>query len=383
MFRIEKIGKKLWRNKGIYLIMVVEFTLGITFFSYSLNHIFSYMDNIKELGQELSDTTVSLEVLSKQEKADEDAQPFVYSDYAAIEDQAAGLEVFLCVPEMLLKDGEMKEIPFVYTNLLEGSKKFCLGTKISEKMKGEYQIYNGEEDTFSKHRIWYYGKKYERTDMPESLKDKIIIRNMSEGRIYAEQCVFFPIKDWGNEQIVMPAQVLIRYQAGDPSASGSTNQEIAKVLSKAHPEYIYQESNYMDDYEQYNESTMEYAKYMMVLSVIGIWIMVFGYMGLTKQFYIRRQKEFAVCLAVGATVRELFYEIVLENILVLACGIIVGNIGAWYLSDFQRGGILIVSCHMETVIISIVLALLIIAGINMPLYRKIYGMDPQELLRSI
>ena len=85
----------------------------------------------------------------------------------------------------------------------------------------------------------------------------------------------------------------------------------------------------MDDYEQYNESTMEYAKYMMVLSVIGIWIMVFGYMGLTKQFYIRRQKEFAVCLAVGATVRELFYEIVLENILVLACGIIVGNIGAW------------------------------------------------------
>ena len=383
MFRTEKVWKKIWKNKGIYLIMVVEFSLGIAFLAYAFNHIFSYMDNIKELRQEMSDMTVSVEVSQEQEEESEYSQPFDYSDCAAIEDRADGLEVFLCVPNLLLKGGEFEEVYFVFTNLMQERGKFCAGTKIRESMSGEFQVYDGEDGVFSPDRIRYYGEEYKRADMPDSLNGKIIIRNMSEGRLYADRCIFFSLQDWNERQQVAPAQVLIQYEVQDTAVMDETNQEILGMLSKAHPEYTYRVSNYLDDYEQNNESTMEYAKYMMVLSVIGIWIMVFGYMGLTRQFYVKRQKEFAVCLAVGATARELCREMVLEEIVVLACGVIGGNVGAWYLSGFRKDEILNVGFHAETVIISIVLVLVIIAGINLPVYRRIQRLKPQELLRSL
>lgn len=383
MFLFEKVWKKLWRNKGIYCVMIAELAVGSAFLGYSLCQSFSYLKSKEELKQEMSETTMSLEVSLKQEEEGDATAPFIYTDYDFIKDKVSNPEVYLCCSELVAVGEEVKEIPFIYTNLIQEQEEACIGEVVQKEFAGEYAIFDGENGYIHKDKIEYRGKEYKKAAIPKELQGKVIARNMAEDRIYENQSIFLSLKEWEKEWSLAPPQVIIRYDIEDLKLADHINQEIISILSKRHPEYLYTVSNYLGNYEQANESGMEYAKYMATLAIIGIWIMFFGCLGITKQFYAKRQKEYAICLAIGATTRDLFLEMAAENIVVIFCGIFLGNIGTWSMLRFQSEENFLITYQSETAIISILLIILLVMAINYPVYHKIRKLHPQEIIRSL
>lgn len=370
MFLMEKVWKKLWKNKGIYCVMIAELAVGSAFLGYSLCQSFSYLKSKEELKREISETMMSLEVSLKQDEEALNA-PFTYMDCHFIEDKVSNLEIYLCCFELVADGEEMKEIPFIYTNLIQEQKEICIGKAVQKEFTGEYKIFDGENGYLQKNKMKYRGKEYEKADIPKELQRKVIVRNMAESRLYESQSIFFPLKDWEEERFLPPAQAVIRYEIKDLESADKINQEIIDTLSKRHPKYFYRVSNYLKNYEQANESSMEYAKYMAALAIIGIWIMFFGYLGITKQFYVKRQKEYAICFAIGATVKELFTEMTVENMVVIFSGILLGNIGTCVMLRFQSAENFFITYQAETAMISVLLVILLVIAINFPIYHKI------------
>lgn len=128
---------------------------------------------------------------------------------------------------------------------------------------------------------------------------------------------------------------------------------------------------------------MEFVKYIAVLACIAMWILAFGYMGITKQLFIKRQREFAVCLAAGATKRIIFLEMLIENAAILTVSTAVGNLMGIYMLDLQKNNIFTAQYHCETLLISVLLAIILLLCINLPILKKVQSLQPQVILTDL
>ena len=385
MFLIEKVLKRLWKNRLIYLILVVELAIGTMFLGYSFQYSFSYLQDKKELEKSMSSETITIEIIEKSEQ-EEESSSFEYADYERIKDKVRNLEVYLCTHGLVDVQGEMKEIPFVFTNLMKDAKSFSVGEELSNDIAQKAQIYGDTENGWIEEKqMLYDGEEYRRVELPEALKAKVIARNVFEDNIYAEKSIFLPLKDLKAEQIVPSGQTIVRYEPKDMEHREKANQEVVEILSENHPEYSYGIQNYINNFEQVNERSLEYVKYMTALSLLGIWIMIFGYLGITKQLYVKRQKEYAICLSVGATVKNLICEMILENIVVLTAGVALGNIGIMYLLQYRKSEemILDVTYQFETLLASVLLICLMGVIVNYSGYKKMRKLVPQEMIRNM
>ena len=333
----------------------------------------------------MSDETITIEIIEKSEQEEKSAS-FEYADYERIKDKVRNLEVYLCTHGLVDVQGEMKEIPFVFTNLMKDAKSFSVGEEVSNDIAQKAQIYGDTENGWIEEKqMLYDGEEYRRVELPEALKAKVIARNVFEDNIYAEKSVFLPLKDLKAEQIVPSGQTIVRYEPKDMGHREKANQEVVEILSENHPEYSYGIQNYINNFEQVNERSLEYVKYMTALSLLGIWIMIFGYLGITKQLYVKRQKEYAISLSVGATVKNLICEMILENIVVLTAGVALGNIGIMYLLQYRKSEemILDVTYQFETLLASVLLICLMGVIVNYSGYKKMRKLVPQEMIRNM
>lgn len=384
MFAAEKIIKKLRRNMAVYIIVVLELAFGTAFLTYALNQFFSYTDNKQELEQVFSEDEMSLEISVRDEnEAEFTSSPFDASDYIALEKVTDGVSAYLCMPELLEMDGKTEEAVFVYTNMVKDAGHAYPGEDIRKRIGSGAAVLDGMNGSYTKERITYYGKEYKCDPMPENISGTIIARNMFEKRLYAKECIFLPLKDCQDMICAAPAQTIVHYSIKDMEQAAVINEKIIDHLSARHPEYVYKISNYIDDYEQNNESTMEFVKYIAVLACIAVWILTFGYMGITKQLFIKRQREFAVCLAAGATKRIIFLEMLIENAAILTVSTAAGNMTGIYMLGLQKNNIFTAQYHYETLLISVLLAIVLLLCINLPILKKIQSLQPQEILTDL
>ncbi|MCB6202216.1 ABC transporter permease [Extibacter muris] len=383
MFVAEKIIKKLRRNMAVYLVVVLELAFGTAFLTYAMNQFFSYRDNKQELEQVFPDEAVSLEISVREGKeAELISAPFDDSDYTVLKELTDGVTAYLCMPELLEMDGKVEEVIFVYTNIVEETGHAYCGENIRKQIRSGTVILDGMNGSYSKERIIYYGKEYKCEPMPEHIRDTIIARNMFEKRLYAGDCIFLPLKDC-QDKISAPAQTIVQYRIEDIKKAAAINEKIVHYLTERHPQYVYKVSNNIDDYEQNNESTMEFVKYIAVLAIIAMWILAFGYMGITKQLFIKRQREFAVCLAAGATKRIIFLEMLIENAAILTVSTAAGNLMGIYMLDLQKNNIFTAQYHCETLLISVLLAIILLLCINLPILKKVQSLQPQVILTDL
>ena len=384
MFVAEKIIKKLRRNMAVYLVVVLELAFGTAFLTYAMNQFFSYRDNKQELEQVFPDKTVSLEISVREgNEVELISAPFDGSDYMVLKEVTDGVSAYLCMPELLEMDGKVEEVIFVYTNIVEETGHAYCGENIRKRIRSGTVVLDGMNGSYSKERIVYYGKEYKCELMPEHIRDTIIARNMFEKRLYAGDCIFLPLKDCQDKISAAPAQTIVQYRIEDIKKAAAINEKIVDYLTERHPQYAYKISNYIDDYEQNNESTMEFVKYIAVLACIAMWILAFGYMGITKQLFIKRQREFAVCLAAGATKRIIFFEMLIENAAILTVSTAAGNLMGIYMLDLQKNNIFTAQYHCETLLISVLLAIILLLCINLPILKKVQSLQPQVILTDL
>ena len=73
----------------------------------------------------------------------------------------------------------------------------------------------------------------------------------------------------------------------------------------------------------------------------------------------------------------------IENAAILTVSTAAGNMTGIYMLGLQKNNIFTAQYHYETLLISVLLAIVLLLCINLPILKKIQSLQPQEILTDL
>lgn len=168
----------------------------------------------------------------------------------------------------------------------------------------------------------------------------------------------------------------------DASINGKILPDILNYLQNVHKQQ-YTFANSIQLYINQTQSLLELCKIVNLLTVVCIIIVMIGITGLMLLMVSKRKKEIALSIAIGATLKQLYFETIFEIIIIIGIGGIIGIIVSNFLLfkiNFKQFPI-VVNYYIPILIFITLLFCGILASL-FPVY-KIKKIAPDQTLKSI
>jgi putative ABC transport system permease protein len=174
--------------------------------------------------------------------------------------------------------------------------------------------------------------------------------------------------------------LLVRTSVAPDTLAASIRREVA-ALDKDIPVYGVQTLTTFVD--QTTETPRLSVELLAAFGVLALVLAVLGIYGVLSYLVSTRMREIGIRLALGATAGDVLRLVVGQGMAMAACGIAVGLLGAWLLTESLRKLLFEVSPHDATTYGGIVVILLTAALVASYLPgRRATRVDPATTLRS-
>ena len=320
---VRKAIRMLYWNRWISLLMVGEMALGMSVFVYSANLSASLKAEERRLGGQEMDMALEISVKNNREVQEE--------------------------PSLTLRDyGELQEITGGKTFLLVDIPQFFMDAEASYEFSlvlVDYEILGLEEGCS------YWGAETEEAlavgmnpvpglqvcRMPKQFPKEYL------GKSYWGNCVVAPIaymEEMAGE--IAPGFIHAVWDSAEFPDASRVSGQVEEYLQKEHgDQYVYRV--YLPEAELRNNSEKVKVS-IRVLSHAGILILAVFFVGILSIFQLlfeRRKSGYGVCLACGASHKQILAEIFTEIALMNLAGTALGVAAGWIATYGLDAGIMI------------------------------------------
>jgi ABC-type lipoprotein release transport system permease subunit len=176
--------------------------------------------------------------------------------------------------------------------------------------------------------------------------------------------------------------LIVSIKFKDTSVYGKILSNILNYLEKEHKQQ-YTFGNSILFYMSQTQSLLELCKLINLLTVVCIVIVMIGITGLMLLMISKRRKEIALSIAIGATLKQLYFETIFEIILIIGIGGIFGiALSNFLLLKIKFNQFPIVVNYYTPILIFVALLFCGILASLFPIY-KIKKIAPDQTLKSI
>jgi ABC-type lipoprotein release transport system permease subunit len=124
----------------------------------------------------------------------------------------------------------------------------------------------------------------------------------------------------GNSTIETDPSILFKYNEGTWK---TCKEKIAKIFREEYPDIPFMLSNTEDEYDQFLKSENTLLKLLMLISLVCVFICVFGFVSMVSLTCEERRKEIAIRKVSGATVKDILDIFFKEYLTLLAIGALI------------------------------------------------------------
>ena len=351
---VRKAIRMLYWNRWISLLMVGEMALCMSVLVYSVNLSASLKaEEMRVVGQEMD---MALEILEKNNREVRDEPSLTLRDYKELQEITGG-KTFLLV-----------EIPQFFVDA-ETFYEFSL-------VLADYEILGLEE-----------GCSYWGAETEEALAagmnpvPGLLVRQMPKqffeeylGMSYWENCVVAPIaymEEMAGE--IAPGFIYAVWDSAEFPDADRVSGQVEEYLRKEHGEqYVYRV--YLPEAELRNNSEKVKVS-IRVLSHGGILILAVFFVGILSIFQLlfeRRKRGYGICLACGASHKQILAEIFTEAALMNLAGTAIGVLAGWIATYGLDVGIMIGGIKVQGSFAAAGIALAACAGVTAVVVLVVY-----------
>lgn len=366
-----KVFKMLKWNKWISAILIIELIVGMSVFTYALNLSFSLKK--REAENKKLKYDVTLQAMTKDGVAARN-NIFEAEDYNQIQkfaDEKAF--VYIAIPQIIPYENEIIE----YTVLL-------MDYKIMDLQDGYF--YYGRTTYNQVDNINFSFPMLEKHRISDSLDVKQL-RTEDQIIKYADSVIvpmnYMDEADFENE--ITSGALHIELNSREYNEISQVSEDIVSYMSQKYgDEHSFAMSSPQIDLQN-NARGVKIS--IETLNKAGTLIMLIFFVGVVSIFQLlmtQREKGYGVCVACGATAKQISLEMGVEILFLCMVGSVAGCILGFIATYYLDMGIMIsvvkVTGHIETVVCCILLGLCIAFFASLPLAIKICKKETHLLL---
>lgn len=358
-----KAIKMLKWNKWVSAILIIELIVGMGVFTYALNLSFSLRKREAEYKKEKND--IVLQAMAK-DISTRGTNIFDVEDYNRIQKIADNKAfIYIAIPQIIIDDSEIVE----YTLLLMDYNKM----KLQEGF-----FYYGKNIYKQSEKVNFSFPMPKAHKMPDRLNAQKIQTEVST--IEYTDSVIIPIEymdedDFKNE--ITSGVLHLELDSHECEDVSKVSRNIVGYMAQKYgDEYSFEMSSPQIDLQN-NARKVKIS--IETLNKAGFLILLIFFVGVVSIFQLlfkQREKEYGICMACGATEKQISLELGVEIFFLCIVGSIGGCVSGFLATFYLDMGIMIsvvpVTGYFETVVCCILLGLGITFFASLPVVIKIY-----------
>lgn len=379
------ILRHIRKERFLYIFVILQVVICTALFTYSLSHTDSAARAFRTLSDGTSRETVTLEAHPNTENATNlILKPDELEEIYRASDGTFHYDVSCTTAGIEGENVSNIYIVFRKSDRLDDGVAYLSDDMVARFQKG-MEVFNSEIE-MDGDRLLFMGNTYRIKPMPEDIKEETIITTIDGERIEMNNAVLFSIASkYGYERFIETGRNLTSYFSVDYKAlenNGAILWKTVRNLEKTGDgrytitvNDIFQESVKYQDYSIVIPSYLGKTGFLLLcIAAAGI----VGTMGLITQ---KRMREQAIKLALGATVKYIIIEEVIEAMSVIASGCLMGFvIGSEAVRILPFDTAFPIGVGLNEVLAVVAIWLLMSAFSAGPILANIFKMKPAELL---
>lgn len=333
IYMIDRAILKIRNNLKIYIFLILEMAIGITFITYTLNHVFSYQDTRSRIYKIYNQHSYALVINHKNENNND--IPLNLADLDQINNISDNRShLFITKQNACYINDELQNYYLIYCDLelfgLDEANVYG-GSNVWAYILDKNTTFVPSDHIISPGHFKINDTDYSLKKIPDHIEDTYLEMNYYNYLNDLSNCILLPIKEYGD---ITPVDRMDLNLVIEADKEGKVLNEVESFLEQNYSgSYTYTFRNIIDDYESRGGYSLEIARYLGNMAVIMIIILIFGFLGVLYLFIKRREYETAVCIAVGAKISYVIFEFLLEVSFVIGMGCLLGIISGSVISD--------------------------------------------------
>lgn len=387
-FFLKMVTAKLYHNAAIYLVLVIEFALGASFLVFAGNADLSIRQLCTFYESQYTNETICL---YHQNRVTDGVLAISPSDVSALSRVFPQSELRYRVfsQPLFVVDGEIHSIHIVYCDLPEFSSNFS-NAFVGENVRALFQQ-NDVSDLegifhFSQDTLTVGDQKFSLDPLPERLLGSAAtFMPISHDQFFSlDDAILLPV--W-KEGICIPSEswCLVEWDTlGAPYAEGAVSQFIEELILKHGDEPAYAWDYPLRVFLRDVSDGLRLQTMAQRLCLPLFLELIVGSVALMLLFMKRREKELAICLALGAPRHVLAAELLMEVIVVCMLGTLLGIVAGSLLTlSFDPPGFAqFIRLHWQSCLPSLAAGVAVVPLSCLPMLIKIYTAQPDNILRG-
>lgn len=389
-FLLKKVLNKLWRNAAAYLFLICEFALGVSFLVFARNGALSVQGLQTYYDTHYTATTVSISPNPVGGNAGNELS-ITPEDVRYVQRQfpQAEMRYQVMLPVNFLQNGEVRGIYVMYCDLPEfaGEPQIALaGKTVMDLLESGVREDLGRMCVLDETSMQLNGQTFLLKPLPKHLAgEKGTMFPISVGAFFSlEDTILLPM-DQAGAALPETGYAMLEWDIAGQEGAQKKLGMIQETLLQTHQKSYSYEIQY--PWRFFERSVADSLRLQTIAGKLGILMffeLLIGFSGLMLLFLKKREKELAVCLAMGAKRRSLAAELFLEIGAVCglgaAIGVAAGN--AMTVISNKPEYMLQTQVHASAAVPAVLAAILVTAISAAPMLHKIYTAQPDRILRG-
>ncbi|MEG0166401.1 MAG: ABC transporter permease [Ruthenibacterium sp.] len=389
-FLFKKIGTKLWRNAVAYLFLVLEFSLGVSFLVFARNATLSTKELQAYYRSNYTHTTVSLSYTAAQLGGAPELA-ITPNDVQTVRLQFPKAQLRYRILQYLnfVQAGTIQSANVLYCDVPEFEKKAFtafVGKNVmallkNGKIEDVDKVYVLEENSLAVN-----GQNFSIAPLPNRLNGKMetAFPTVTNAFFSMDDCILLPV--WA-ESLALPQNGIatLAWDIAEQSNADYSLNAIQETLFQTHKgSYSYQAEYPLRIFERSISDGLRLNAMAGKLGILMFLELLIGFSGLMLLFLKKREKELAICLAVGAKRRVLALELVCEIGCVCLLGVVFGILAGNVMTTASNEPDAMLQLHVyaAAAVPAVVAAMSITLISAMPMLYRIYTAQPDRILRG-
>lgn len=389
-FLLKKVASKLRRNAAAYVFLILEFSLGISFLVFARNGSLSVQGLQDYYDTHYTPTTVSISPNPTAGNADGELS-ITPEDVEYVQRQFPQAEMRYQVMQPLdfLQNGQVKRVYVLYCDQPEFGKDEAIalaGRNAMDLLQSGGQADLGKMCTVDENSLALNGGTFSVEPLPKRLGgEKNTVFPISVNAFFSlEDAILLPV--WQKDTVLpKTGYAMLEWDIAGQESAQKKLGKIQETLLRAHGESYSYEIQYPQRF--FERSVSDGLRLQSIAGKLGVLMfleLLIGFSGLMLLFMKKREKELAICLAMGAKRRTLAGELFLEIGVVCGLGAAIGVAAG---NAMTRGAnnpehMLQIQVHASAALPAILAAILVTAISAAPMLHKIYTAEPDRILRG-
>lgn len=389
-YSIKRILQRIRKNILIYIILSIELAIGITFIVYALNHVYSTLNRQQILENMMTNQTYSLKIYKNDsvKNIDDNEMAISYEDYRQIQKKVNDtVSYYVIKNDIGFNNDNVFDIKLIYTDLIRED------YKKNEALYGKDLKNYINDDTLKnieslkiKNKILKTiknNKTYKLKEIPDKYKTITLPSSLTSEDIQLNNCILLPLEDYTYFENEDLANYMLYFNLNKEDPDKAV-QKILEYLRKVHGKnFTYEFTNPLNEYEISSNSLTELSRYLGRMAIVMLVILLLGFTSVIKIFIRKRERDLAISMALGVPKKTLILELFIEALTICTVGDLVGILIGSKLTSMADISVFNLNTHFETIMICLILGFVITILITAPSVKRIYKMNPIEILRSV